>query len=181
MPEYAEKCACVKRWPEGEVCRRLTLFHNTSSHPWRPNRADSPKWTCEKATGKQENTRVCYTKHHWGRAETKGWASVPLTLLIESWSTGMDLSQHTKALASGSEYVCDTNELSVMDRSKPFRQAGALQRGCYIPKTTLRTFSSGILWSHFPNTSHVRASEHRRLWYKPVRQKSTAWSRGVFG
>lgn len=65
--------SCVNGWPEGEVCRHLTLFHNTSGHPWRPNRGDSPKWTCERATGKREHTGVCYTKHPWGRAETKGW------------------------------------------------------------------------------------------------------------
>lgn len=52
----------------------------------------------------------------------------------------MDLSQHTKALASGSEFVCETNESSVMDGSKPFRQAGALRPGCYSPQTTLSTF-----------------------------------------
>lgn len=104
---------------KGDVCRQLTWFQSTSSHPWRPNRGDSPRWTCERVTGKQEHTDVCYTTYPcvcvWG---CEWWASVTFTLLIVSWSTGMDLSQHTKALASGSEFVCETSESSVMDRDR---------------------------------------------------------------
>lgn len=48
----------------------------------------------------------------------KGWASVTLTLLIVSWSTGTALSQHTRALASGSESICEASESPVMDTDR---------------------------------------------------------------
>lgn len=49
---------------------------------------------------------------------SKGWVSVTFTVLTVSWSTGMDLSQHAKTLASGSKFVCKTSASSVMDTDR---------------------------------------------------------------
>lgn len=42
---------------EGDAWRLLTLFHSTLSHPWRPCRGDSPRWTHERATRKHRSHR----------------------------------------------------------------------------------------------------------------------------
>lgn len=64
----------------------------------------------------------------------------------------MDLSQHTKALASGSEFVCEASE-SVMDRNRSLSDRPVHYS---VDVTHLALFFfPGILYSHLPNKSQV--------------------------
>lgn len=109
---------CIDGWCEGDVWWRLTLFHSTSSHPWRPCRWDSPRWTHERATRKQDHTGVV-NPHSGYMSNTKQPQVLKkkeeFTLSIVFWSTGIDLSQSTKAFTSGSELVREANSPSIMD------------------------------------------------------------------
>lgn len=118
---------------KGDVCRQLTWFQSTSSHPWRPNRGDSPRWTCERVTGKQEHTDVCYTTYPCVCVCVRVWVmSFCYFYLINSVLINWDGLEPAYQSLGFRIWVCLWNQWVICNgqRSKPFRQAGALHRGC---------------------------------------------------